>query len=145
MKSYKMKINGNDYDVAIKDFSGNNVAVEVNGKAYNVELPEAPKAKAPVINRPTATPAAAPAPAAAPTPRPTAGGVAGAVRSPLPGVVLEIKTTVGATVKQGDLLLILEAMKMENNIVADKDGTVTQILVNKGDNILEGAELCVIG
>lgn len=147
MKSYKMKINGNDYEVAIKDFSGNNVEVEVNGKAYNVELPEAPKAKAPVINRPAATPTAAPAPApsAAPAPRPSAGGAAGAVRSPLPGVVLEIKTSVGATVKQGDLILILEAMKMENNIVADKDGTVTQILVNKGDNILEGTELFVIG
>lgn len=147
MKSYKMKINGNAYEVAVKDMNGNRVEVEVNGNVYNVELADTPKPKAPVINRPAVAnaPVSAPASVAASTPRPAAGGAAGAVRSPLPGVVLSVNTTVGASVKRGDVLLVLEAMKMENNIMADKDGTVSSILVNKGDSVLEGAELVVIG
>jgi biotin carboxyl carrier protein len=67
------------------------------------------------------------------------------VRSPLPGVVLSINVQTGAAVKRGDVLLVLEAMKMENNIMADRDGTISSILVNKGDSVLEGAELVVIG
>jgi biotin carboxyl carrier protein len=59
--------------------------------------------------------------------------------------VLNINVAAGAAVKRGDVLLVLEAMKMENNIMADRDGTVTSILVNKGDSVLEGAELVVIG
>jgi biotin carboxyl carrier protein len=59
--------------------------------------------------------------------------------------VLSINVAAGAAVKRGDVLLVLEAMKMENNIMADRDGTVTSILVNKGDSVLEGAELVVIG
>ncbi len=144
MKSYKMKINGKAYEVAVKDMNGNHVEVEVNGAVYNVELADTPQPKAPVINRP-AVAATAPIHTAAPSPRPATGGTAGAVRSPLPGVVLSVNTTVGASVKRGDVLLVLEAMKMENNIMADKDGTVSSILVNKGDSVLEGAELVVIG
>lgn len=148
MKSYKMKINGHAYEVAVKDMNGNRVEVEVNGQVYDVELADTPKPKAPVINRPavtSGTPAAAPTNVTTPAPRPAAGGAAGAVRSPLPGVVLSINTSVGASVKRGDVLLVLEAMKMENNIMADKDGTISSILVNKGDSVLEGAELVVIG
>jgi biotin carboxyl carrier protein len=141
MKSYKMKINGHDYEVAIQDMNGTQVNVAVNGKSYTVELPETAQPKPVAVKRPTAAPAPA---AAAPSPRPAAG-VAGAVRSPLPGVVLNINVSVGAAVKRGDVLLVLEAMKMENNIMADRDGTVTSLLVNKGDSVLEGAELVVIG
>jgi biotin carboxyl carrier protein len=139
-----MKINGHDYEVTVKDMNGTKVDVDVNGTAYTVELPETERPKAAPVKRPAPAAAAAPAPAAAPTPRP-AGGAAGAVRSPLPGVVLNINVAAGAAVKRGDVLLVLEAMKMENNIMADRDGTVTSILVNKGDSVLEGAELVVIG
>jgi biotin carboxyl carrier protein len=145
MKSYKMKINGHDYEVTVKDMNGTQVDVDVNGTAYTVELPETERPKAAAVKRPAPVASAAPAAAAAPAPRPTAGGAAGAVRSPLPGVVLSINVQAGATVKRGDVLLVLEAMKMENNIMADRDGTVSSVLVNKGDSVLEGAELVVIG
>ena len=147
MKSYKMKINGNEYEVAVKDFAGHQVEVEVNGKAYTVELVEAEKKATTTIHR--AAPIPSPAPTATPTqtpaPQSSVGNASGVVRSPLPGVVLEIKVAVGSAVKRGDIILVLEAMKMENNIAADRDGTITAILVNKGDSILEGASLVTIG
>lgn len=142
MKTYKMKINGNSYEVAVKDMNGQNVEVEVNGQAYTVELAEAPKAEKPkpVAPRPAA-PAAAPS--AAPAPRPAAGA-AGATKSPLPGTVLSVNVTVGQTVKAGDVAIVLEAMKMENNISCGKDGVVKAVYVQKGDNVLEGADLLSI-
>lgn len=142
MKTYKMKINGNSYEVAVKDMNGQNVEVEVNGQAYTVELAEAPKAEKPkpVAPRPAA-PAAAPS--AAPAPRPAAGA-AGATKSPLPGTVLSVNVTAGQTVKAGDVAIVLEAMKMENNINCGKDGVVKAVYVQKGDNVLEGADLLLI-
>ena len=142
MKSYKMKINGNTYEVAVKDVNGQNIDVEVNGKAYSVELAEAPKAAPkPVVKRPAA--AAPAAPTAAPTARPAAGA-AGATKSPLPGTVLSVDVTVGQSVKAGDIALVLEAMKMENNINCGRDGVVKAIYVQKGDNVLEGADLLLV-
>ena len=142
MKTYKMKINGNNYEVAVKDVNGQNVEVEVNGKAYSVELAEQPKAEKPkpVMARPSAAPAAAPSPA----PSRPAAGAAGATKSPLPGTVLSVNVTVGQAVKAGDVALVLEAMKMENNINCGKDGVVKAIYVQKGDNVLEGADLLLI-
>lgn len=137
-----MKINGNNYEVAVKDVNGQNVEVEVNGKAYSVELAEQPKAEKPkpVMARPSAAPAAAPSPA----PSRPAAGAAGATKSPLPGTVLSVNVTVGQAVKAGDVALVLEAMKMENNINCGKDGVVKAIYVQKGDNVLEGADLLLI-
>ena len=142
MNSYKMKINGNDYEVAVKDVNGQNIEVEVNGKAYTVELAEAPKAEKPkpVVARPAAAPSA---PAAAPAARPAAGA-AGATKSPLPGTVLSVNVTVGQSVKAGDVAIVLEAMKMENNINCGKDGVVKAVYVQKGDNVLEGADLLLV-
>ena len=142
MKTYKFKINGNAYEVAVKDVNGQNVDVEVNGKAYTVEMAEAPKAEKPkpVVARPAAAPAAAPSPAPA---RPAAGA-AGATTSPLPGTVLSVNVTVGQAVKAADVALVLEAMKMENNINCGKDGVVKAIYVQKGDNVLEGADLLLV-
>lgn len=135
-----MKINGNEYEVAVKDVNGQNVDVEVNGKAYTVELAEAPNAEKPkpVIARPVAY-----APAAAPAPRPAAGA-AGATKSPLPGTVLSVNVTVGQSVKSSDVALVLEAMKMENNINCGRDGVVKAVYVQKGDNVLEGADLLLV-
>ncbi|MBQ7237896.1 MAG: biotin/lipoyl-binding protein [Bacteroidales bacterium] len=142
MNSYKMKINGNDYEVAVKDVNGQNVEVEVNGKAFTVELAEAPKAEKPkpVVARPAAAPSA---PTAAPAARPAAGA-AGATKSPLPGTVLSVNVTVGQSVKAGDVAIVLEAMKMENNINCGKDGVVKAVYVQKGDNVLEGADLLLV-
>ena len=111
MKEYRYKINGNLYKVAVGDIEENNVRVEVNGTAYMVELEKkkAPKIK-PVLRAASTSPAAPPPAISRPAP---IGGVS-AVRSPLPGVILEIKVKEGDTVKRGQTLLVLEAMKMEN-------------------------------
>jgi len=141
MKEYKYTINGNEYKVTIGEIEGNIANVEVNGTAYKVEMPETVEAPKPVA-RPVARPAA---PAASPASRPAASSTGkSAVKSPLPGVILDIKVNVGDTVKRGQTVLILEAMKMENNINADKDGKITAINVKAGESVLEGTDLVVI-
>lgn len=140
MKEYKYKINGNTYKVTIGDIDENIAHVEVNGTPYKVEMEKAPKVVVKPVTRPT-TPAPAPTPVVKPAAPST--GKSG-VKSPLPGVILDIKVKVGDAVKRGQTIIILEAMKMENNINADKDGTVTAINVNKGDSVLEGNDLVII-
>ncbi|MBR2360734.1 MAG: biotin/lipoyl-binding protein [Bacteroidaceae bacterium] len=141
MKDYKYVINGNEYNVTIGEIEGNMANVEVNGVAYKVEMPERVEAPKPVV-RPVARPAAAPASAPAKPAASSAGKAA--VKSPLPGVILDVKVNVGDTVKRGQTIIILEAMKMENNINADKDGKVTAINVKTGESVLEGTDLVVI-
>jgi biotin carboxyl carrier protein len=145
MKEYKYKINGNLYNVVIGDIEENIAHVEVNGTHYTVEMEKKPKAAAapkPVV-RPAAKPAAAPV-AAAPVAKPAAGGAKSGVKSPLPGVILDIKVNVGDEVKKGQTIIILEAMKMENSINADKDGKIAAINVSKGESVLEGTDLIII-
>ncbi len=137
MKEYKYKINGNLYKVSVGDIDGKNVHVEVNGTPYTVELEKEAAPKIKPIAR-----AAAPAPAPAMS-RPAPAGQGG-IKSPLPGVILDIKVNKGDTVKRGQTLMILEAMKMENDIKSDRDGTVTAINVSKGESILEGTDLLII-
>ena len=144
MKEYKYKINGNLYNVVIGDIEENIAHVEVNGTHYTVEMEKKPKA-APApkpVARPAAKPAAAPA--AAPVAKPAAGGAKSGVKSPLPGVILDIKVNVGDAVKKGQTIIILEAMKMENSINADKDGKIAAINVSKGESVLEGTDLVII-
>ena len=141
MKEYKYKINGNLYKVTIGDIEDNIAHVEVNGTPYKVEMEKVAK---PAPARPVVRPAA-PAAAAAPVVKPaaSASGKSG-VKSPLPGVILDIKVNVGDTVKKGQTIIILEAMKMENNINADRDGKITAINVSKGESVLEGNDLVII-
>ncbi len=148
MKTYRFKINGNEYNVAINSVDGTNASVTVNGTDYQVELENAPAA--PVQTAPAAVPAAAPvqsapAPAASAAPKPAASGAGKAVTSPLPGVIIAVKVNVGDSVKAGQEIAVLEAMKMENSIEATQDGTVTAIHVAKGDSVLEGAAIVTIG
>lgn len=145
MKTYKFKINGNEYNVAINSVEGTNASVTVNGTDYQVELEDAPAA--PVQAAPATAPAAAPAqavPAAPAAPKPAASGAGKAVTSPLPGVIIAVKVNVGDSVKAGQEVAVLEAMKMENSIEAEHDGTVTAIHVAKGDSVLEGAAVVTI-
>ena len=146
MKQYKFKINGNEYNVAINSVDGTNASVTVNGTDYQVELENAPAG--PVQTAPAAVPAAAPvqtAPAASAAPKPAASGAGKAVTSPLPGVIIAVKVNVGDSVKAGQEVAVLEAMKMENSIEATQAGTVTAIHVAKGDSVLEGAAIVTIG
>lgn len=141
MKEYRYKINGNLYKVTVGNIEENNVHVEVNGTPYTVELekPATPKIK-PVIRTASTTPAAPPLAVT----RPTVSQGKSGIKSPLPGVILDIKVKEGDTVKRGQTLLILEAMKMENDIKSDRDGKVTAINVSKGESILEGTDLIII-
>ena len=145
MKEYKYKINGNEYNVAVEELEGNKANVTVNGKSYQVELDRPAK---PAVSKPVARPAAAPAAApvaAAPAPKaaPTAGGAG--IKAPLPGVILDIKVKVGDAIAKGQTVAILEAMKMENNINADREGTVVSINVEKGQSIAEGTDIITLG
>ena len=143
MKEYKYTINGKQYEVAINEVNDTTANVTVNGEQFNVEW-EKPKEEKPVVKvQPVvAKPAAAPtAPVAAPVAAPVSGN---AIKTPLPGVIIDVKVAVGDTVKKGDTVVVLEAMKMENNINADRDGKVTAIQVAKGDTVADGAVLVVL-
>ena len=143
MKQYRFKINGNDYNVVINSTEGKTASVTVNGTPYQVELEEAPAA--PVQAVPAQSAPIQTAPAAAPAqPAPTASGAGKAVTSPLPGVIIAVKVNVGDSVKAGQEVAVLEAMKMENSIEATHDGTVTAVHVAKGDSVLEGASVVTI-
>jgi biotin carboxyl carrier protein len=155
MNKYQYKVQGVDYDVEIEEVEGNVAKVNVNGIRFDVELKqpinptstlkkvhvEAPKP----VARPSVTPvAAAPAAPTAPaTAAPTGSG--SPVKAPLPGTIIELKVNVGDVVKQGDVVLVLEAMKMQNNIESEYDGTVTSISVKQGETVMEGAVLLTIG
>lgn len=151
MKQYKYKVNEAEYDVTIKSIVGNKAQVEVNGIPFEVDMQGSslveenlPTVAATDEAAPTAAPAA-PAAEAAPA-APAAGPGAGApVKAPLPGVVTAIPVKVGQAVKKGDTVLVLEAMKMENNITAEADGTVTGVCVAPGDSVMEGTVLLTIG
>ncbi len=121
--------------------------ITVNGVAYAVSVEEtAAGVSAPVA--PVAAPVVAAAPVAAPAAAPAAAAVSAdgeKVTAPMPGTILDVKVTQGASVKKGDILLVLEAMKMENEIVAPCDGTVKQVVVAKGASVNSGDALVVIG
>ena len=141
MKEYKFKINGKDYAVVIGEADGKMLTVHVNGADYQVELENAPVA-APV--QPAAAPAAA-QPAAAPAAAPKAAGAGTTIKSPLPGIIISIDVKEGQAVKRGQKVAVIEAMKMENEILAESDGTVTAVHTRKGDSVLEGADIVTIG
>ena len=143
MKEYKYRINGNEYAVSINEVCDTTAKVTVNGAEYNVEW-EKPVEEKPVVKvQPVAAkPAAAPAPAAKPVAPAPAGGHS--IKTPLPGVIIDVKVNVGDTVAKGQTVVVLEAMKMENNINADRDGKVAAIQVAKGDTVADGAVLVVL-
>ena len=153
MKQYKYTINGAQYDVTIDSIVGSKAKVEVNGIPFEVEmhgsslveedLPTMSTEGAPAPAAAPAAPAAAPA-AAAPAAK-SGPGAGTPVKAPLPGVVTNILVAEGQAVKKGETVLVLEAMKMENNITAEADGAVTGICVAAGDSVMEGTTLLTIG
>ena len=151
MKEFSFKLNGAAYKCAVEELEAGKAKVTVNGKVYEVETeaPAKPAAKqvpAPNYPKPAPAPAAAPAPAPkaeASKAAPAAGGVQ--VKSPLPGSVIKVLVSEGQAVKKGDTLLTLESMKMENAIMAEQDGTVQQIAVTAGQNVMQDDLLIVLG
>ena len=148
MKTYKFTINGKEYTVDVNGIEGKNARVSVNGVAYDVELESEPAASvqpAPAIQTQAAAPVREDSPAAAPeAPAAPSSGAARTINSPLPGVIISIDVKEGESVKKGQKLAVLEAMKMENEIQSDADGTVSAILVKQGDSVLEGAAILKI-
>ena len=149
MKQYKYKVNGAQYDVTIDSIVGNIAKVEVNGIPFEVEMQGSSLVEEDLPTQ-VADEAAAPAVAAAPAtveaaPAAGAPGAGAPVKAPLPGVVAKILVSVGQAVKKGETVLVLEAMKMENNITAEADGKITGICVAAGDSVMEGTTLVTIG
>lgn len=149
MKQYKYKVNGAQYDVTIDRIVGNIAKVEVNGIPFEVEMQGSSLVEEDLptqVADETAAPAVAAAPAAVEA-APAAGapGAGAPVKAPLPGVVAKILVSVGQAVKKGETVLVLEAMKMENNITAEADGKITGICVAAGDSVMEGTTLVTIG
>ena len=159
MKTYKYIVQGVDYEVEIAEVEGKIARVNVNGIPFEIEMQKpinAAKHPALAATKRTATaapaetpaaPAAAPVAAAPakPAAQPAAAGAGNALKAPLPGTINAINVKVGDKVNVGDVVVVLEAMKMQNNIEAEYAGTVTSILVNQGDTVMEGAVMLTIG
>ncbi len=144
MKKFKFKIRGNTYEVNINNFEDEVVDIEVNGTSYKVEVQrELKTTKTPKLVRPNVVHTSNGDKAR--TNKPDERKGTGNILAPLPGTVLELKVKAGDTVKVGDTLLIMEAMKMENNIKSDKEGVVEEVLVSVNDSVLEGDCLVRIG
>ncbi len=144
MKKFKFTIQGNKYDVELLNIEDNIAEVEVNGSKYKVEIdkeiktPKTPK----LVRRAVVHSGGADT---AKTANPSSAKGTGHIKAPLPGTILSVNARVGDEVKSGDLLLVMEAMKMENNINADRAGKITAIKVSQGDSVLEGDILVEIG
>ena len=156
MKQYSFKINGKEYNVAIGEAESKMLTVNVNGADYQVELdqeiagqagndvkgyvmPGSASSVMPGSDRASQAPAQT-APAA-----PKAAGAGQTVKSPLPGIIISVDVKEGQAVQRGQKVAVVEAMKMENDILAECDGTVTAIHARKGDSVLEGADIVTIG
>lgn len=168
MSQYKFKINGKEYEVSVNSIENGIADVTVNGTAYNVEIeagltqgsggrPAAEgtaslgtsggtvsKANGGVEQSETSSAAGAASASAAKASSTKPSGAGVKVTSPLPGVIIDVCVSEGAAVKKGQKIAVIEAMKMENDILAESDGTVTAIYVKKTDSVLEGADIASI-
>jgi glutaconyl-CoA/methylmalonyl-CoA decarboxylase subunit gamma len=132
MKNFKFKIDSNNYNVRILNHEGSNINLEVNGTSYQVQLKEEVKK---VSKTPTLVRSKAQSPSEPKKINPSSNKTT--VVAPIPGVVLSVKVAVGDTINVGDTLLVLEAMKMENNITSEKSGVVSKINVTNNQQVLQ--------
>lgn len=141
MKEYKYTINGNKYDVVIEEIVDNIASVSVNGESYKIEMEAEHKPeKKKVVVRPVAA-VSAPSSESSESARVNSEN---AVKAPLPGTITEVCVGVGDEVSAGDTVVVLEAMKMANNLEAEKSGKVTAVCVQAGQAVMEGDALVVI-
>ena len=143
MKEYNYKIKGQDFNVKIESVEGDIAKVEVNGVQFDVQLEKPVAQPKPVVRAVAAPVKTVEAPKAAVEAAQVAAGVT-VVKAPLPGTINDIRVAVGQAVKKGDTLVVLEAMKMENNIDCERDGKIASVNVNKGDTVMEGSVLVTI-
>ena len=151
MSQYKFKINGKEFEVAVNSIENNIASVNVNGVDYSVEInggldvvahgnSGAPE-NLPIFGD---KPRVAAASEESSRPAPASSGAGKKIVSPLPGVIIDVCVNVGDAVKRGQKIAVIEAMKMENDILAECDGTVSAIYVKKSDSVLEGADIAII-
>ena len=146
MKKFKLKIKDKNYEVDIRNVEDNFAEVEVNGELFEVELDKKiTQTKTPKLIRSVVSPSTESDSKLVKTSSPSSPKGAGLIKSPLPGIILSINVKEGDVVKIGDRLLVLEAMKMENNVNSDKEGKVISIKVKVRDSVLEGDVLIEIG
>ena len=156
MKTYQYKVQGVDYEVEIAEVEGKIARVNVNGIPFEIEMQKpinaakhpalaATKRASSAPAAPAAPVAAAPVAAAPVKPAAAPAGAGNAIKAPLPGTINAINVKVGDTVAVGDIVIVLEAMKMQNNIESEYAGTVTSITVSQGDSVMEGAVMMTIG
>ena len=154
MNKYQYKVKGVDYEVEIAEVEGNIAKVNVNGIPFEVELQKPinaakhPTMTAPKVQAPQSAAAKPDVPQTAtetPAAQPVAAGAGHAIKAPLPGTITDIRVELGQQVNAGDVVLVLEAMKMQNNIEAEATGKIASILVKPGDTVMEGSVLLTIG
>ncbi len=144
MKTYTVTVNGIAYDVAVEETTGRPV------REYRAVSPAAAPVPAPAVSAAPATTPAAPAPAPAAVENtsavPATGGSKGriSIDAPMPGKILSVKASIGQNIKKGEVILILEAMKMENEIVSPEDGVIASIDVTSGDSVESGTLLATL-
>lgn len=145
LKEYKYKINGIRFTVGVGDINDNEVYVEVNGTPYHVEIDKSTDKMINKVEKPkTAQEAPRTETGEKVVAKPIIASKAAAVKSPLPGTIMSFSVKVGDTIKAGDTVCVLEAMKMENDIHSIKGGVVKEILCKVGDSVLEGTDLMII-
>lgn len=150
MRKYELKIAGNEYEAEVKSLTADEAVVAINGEEFRVELKSFGLSGQPQVVQPQAAPTPVPRPAAASVssapaaPLTQAAGGGETVNSPLPGLILEVNVSENQLVKAGQTLMVMEAMKMENQVQAPHDGKVTRIRVKKGDSVAEGDPLIEI-
>jgi len=149
MAKYEVSVDGKQYEVEIVRDDGRRALLKVDGREYEVDASNVSTGSAPAASpspaAPTPEPQRSPAATAAPAAAPGADGSGDLqIRAPMPGLVLQVCASVGQRVKNGEALLRLEAMKMENDVQSQAEGTVKEILVAQGDEVQEGELLMVL-
>ncbi len=132
MNKFKITIDGKDYEVIVNETEHNMATVDVNGTSYQVHYENESATLPPISHKSTSHAASAPAQVSVPQP---AKGGASSIKAPLPGTITTINVKTGEQVKRGDVLIVMEAMKMENNIMANKDGQIKAIHVTAGQTV----------
>jgi glutaconyl-CoA/methylmalonyl-CoA decarboxylase subunit gamma len=140
MRSFKFKVNGNEYNADIKSVKDNRLTIEVNGVDYEVDI-EAKEKKTPIMSVPKVLSSSIETNMKTSKP---GEAQPNSIKAPIPGTVLKINCKVGDTVKLGDTIMLLEAMKMQNEINATASGKVSSIAIKEGDSVMEGDNLIII-
>ncbi len=139
MKTYNIKVNGKDYKIDIESIHDNQADVLCNDKRYEILFEEEKsKTKTPFISRKPAVPVSS---GVSKTNRQSSDVTANVIKAPIPGLITEVLVKIGDTVKGGDVVAKMEAMKMENNILASSDGKIKNVSIKVGDSVLEGDAL----